>query len=190
MHAAALHALTCTLCPLPSPPHRPVEREWTKALCGGDSGALARLNAAMKRVDLTCLIASPILVGVCMQYGGGRPMVLPTLAILAWNLLAWPPEVALLHYAQRCSPALAADKPAAASAAAAGGGGEGKAGGDVLAPLWRQLRAWGLYAQQPAAAVELALALLYLTVLSFGTLMTAYLAALGLPEAELAVYRG
>ena len=39
-----------------------MEREWTRALCGGDSAALASLNAAMKRIDLTCLIASPILV--------------------------------------------------------------------------------------------------------------------------------
>lgn len=37
-----------------------VEREWTKALCSGDSAALAALNAGMKRIDLTCLIASPV----------------------------------------------------------------------------------------------------------------------------------
>lgn len=50
-----------------APPPPAVEREWTKALCGSDSEVLARLNAAMKRIDLTCLIASPILVGLVMQ---------------------------------------------------------------------------------------------------------------------------
>lgn len=48
-----------------------VEREWTKALCGNDSAALSRLNAAMKRIDLTCLIASPILVGTRHVDNGG-----------------------------------------------------------------------------------------------------------------------
>ncbi|PRW32971.1 TPR repeat-containing isoform B [Chlorella sorokiniana] len=107
-----------------------VEREWTKALCGSDSAALAHLNAAMKRIDLTCLIASPILVGLVMQHAGEQSMgvVAATLVLLGWNL--------------------------------------------------------------PTAAAALALALLYFTVLSFGTLMTAYLKSLGLPEAELAVYRG
>ena len=50
-----------------------VEREWTKTLCGGNSEALAQLNAAMKRIDLTCLIASPILVGLVMQVRGHSP---------------------------------------------------------------------------------------------------------------------
>lgn len=40
------------------------------------------------------------------------------------------------------------------------------------------------------APTALALALLYLTVMSFGTLMTAYLKWRGMAEAELSVYRG
>lgn len=59
-------------CPPPSHPTLPtaVEREWTKALCGGDSHALAALNAGMKRIDLTCLIASPILGIGCTRLPG------------------------------------------------------------------------------------------------------------------------
>lgn len=172
-----------------------------------------------------------ILVGLLMQHGGG--MAGATLALLAWNLLSWGPEGALLRHAQRRSPALAAERPppaakqeaAAAAADSTGGGG----GLERLTQLLQcQLRAWALYARQPAAAAALALALLYLTVMSWGTLMTggvagvaslgpackpccltdpllprcllmmcasppgaaAYLKALGLPETELAIYRG
>lgn len=69
-----------------------VEREWTKTLCGGNSEALAQLNAAMKRIDLTCLIASPILVGLVMQVRGRSP-----------GSCNWPP--ALQHgYRSACKP--------------------------------------------------------------------------------------
>ena len=139
----------------------------------------------------------------CPQHAGSQPMVAATLVLLGWNLISWPPEVLLLKYAQSASPALAADKPASSQAAAhsgsaaaaeaaetAGGGKVTQLGSSSRSGLQRQLAAWSLYARQPAAAAALALALLYLTVLSFGTLMTAYLKALGMPEAELAVYRG
>lgn len=121
-----------------------------------------------------------------MQHGGGRPMVAATLVLLAWNMFSWVPEVLLLRRAQRCCPALAIDptpaKQAAKGAAAeahsssgsgSGGGvdtGGGVAAGGSLAqrlvrPLRQQLAAWALYAQQPAAAAALALALIYLTVM-------------------------
>jgi hypothetical protein len=61
------------------------------------------MHAGMRRIDLTCLIASPIMAGALLQFGGLRAAIL---GILAWNLAAWLPECLLLTYAQRCSPAL------------------------------------------------------------------------------------
>ncbi len=56
------------------------------------------------------------------------------------------------------------------------------------------MRRWwgtfGVFWNQPTREAAIALALLYLTVLSLGLLMTAYIKALGLTEAELAVDRG
>ena len=49
---------------------------------------------------------------------------------------------------------------------------------------------WGIYFQQRLWPAALALALLYLTVLSLGLLMTAYLKWQGMTEAELSLYRG
>jgi iron-regulated transporter 1 len=192
----AILVMPGSLSPTPPPDRLPtvlpcaVEREWTKTLCGSDSAALAALNAAMRRIDLSCLIASPIMAGLDMQYGSLSAAVL---LLLAWNLCSWFPEVLLLRYAQRCSPALAADKPAPAadssssSSSSSGGGGICRR---IARSLDQQLQSWTLYACQPAAPAAAALALLYLTVLSWGTLMTAYLKTLGLPEADLAVWRG
>lgn len=51
-------------------------------------------------------------------------------------------------------------------------------------------RGWRTYAQQPIAPAAAALALLYLNVMSFGLLMTAYLKWRGLSETLLSLYRG
>jgi len=157
-----------------------VEREWTKALCASDSEALAQTNAVMKRIDLTCLIASPIAVGVVMTWRLDAAVV----AITLWNITAWAPECYLLQRAQRASPALTAPKHAS-----------GKEGASTpRRSMWERagqvFAGWGAYCAQPVAVPAFALALLYLTVMSFGTLMTAYLKWEGISEAGLSVYRG
>ncbi|KAK9837511.1 hypothetical protein WJX81_007687 [Elliptochloris bilobata] len=153
-----------------------VEREWPKVLCGGDSAALSRLNSGMRRIDLSCLIVSPIGVGLLMTYAGTRAAIL---AVLAWNLAAWVPECLLAaHAVHRCD---ALQQPKAAT---------GAEPGPAKGSLRRMWRSWATYAQQPTAPAAAALALLYCTVLSLGLLMTAYLRWLGLAEAELSLWRG
>lgn len=56
-----------------------------------------------------------------------------------------------------------------------------------VASLWQ---GWGPYFRQGIWPAALALALLYLTVLSLGLMMTAYLKWVGMTEAELSLYRG
>lgn len=154
--------------------------------------------------DLACLIASPILIGLVMQHSSAAAV----LVLLAWGVLCWLPEVYLYSYAHRHSPALATGQPASpthsggAGAASSNGSTTGaplaRSGGSwcgrqsmrVGALLRQQTQAWAIYARQPAAAAALALALLYLTVCSWGRLMAAYLSTLGLGEARLAMFRG
>lgn len=159
-----------------------VEREWTKALCGHDSAELARVNSGMKRIDLICLIASPICVGLILTYGGAQPMAAAVLGIAGWNLLSWGPECLLLKHAQEHSAELREEKHLAPRSAA----------GLEEAPPRRGGSLQGLqsYLSQPVMPAALALALIYLTVMSFGTLMTAYLKWSGMAEAELSLYRG
>lgn len=158
-----------------------VEREWTKTLSCGDSVALTQMNAIMKRIDLSCLIASPIAVGLLMSW---RPDA-AVIAVCVWNMAAWAPECALLRRAQRASPALAAPQTFSSLSTATKEKG-------IWGPIAKvtSIAGWMEYLTQPAALAAASLALLYLTVMSFGTLMTAYLNWAGIREVELAVYRG
>lgn len=61
------------------------------------------LFAGMRRIDLTCLIASPIMAGLLMTLGSIRVAIA---GILLWNMLAWWPECRLLQLAQWFSPFL------------------------------------------------------------------------------------
>lgn len=54
--------------------------------------------AGMRRIDLTCLIVSPIMVGLIMNYAGSPAAVM---LILLWNLAAWAPECLLLTYCNK-----------------------------------------------------------------------------------------
>ena len=58
-------------------------------------------SAGMRRIDLTCLIVSPIGVGTLMTYCGTAAA---TAAICGWNLLAWVPECLLLQYSIKLAP--------------------------------------------------------------------------------------
>jgi solute carrier family 40 (iron-regulated transporter), member 1 len=158
-----------------------VEREWTKALSNHDSHALAVINAGMKRIDLTALIASPIAVGILMTWGHIQAAVL---AIVVYNLGVWLPERALLVRAQAASPALQAEKSSAASLESLPSSPMARLSPGVWVDSFRA------YVQQPCMPAAVALALLYLTVMSFGSLMTAYLKWRGMREVTLAVYRG
>ena len=60
-------------------------------------------HAGMRRLDLTCLIASPIMAGCLMTFGSIRIAIV---GILLWNMLAWWPECRLLQLAQHFSPVL------------------------------------------------------------------------------------
>lgn len=157
-----------------------VEREWTKTLSCGDSVELTRMNAIMKRIDLSCLIASPIAVGLIMSWRTDAAVV----AVCVWNLAAWLPECALLRRAQTASPALAATQSFSTISS------NGQKG--IWGPIAKvtSIAGWVEYLIQPASLAAASLALLYLTVMSFGTLMTAYLNWAGIGEVELAVYRG
>jgi hypothetical protein len=59
--------------------------------------------AGMQRIDLVCLIASPLGTGLLMSAAGVSAGVL---GIALWNTAAWYPECALLHMAQAKAPVL------------------------------------------------------------------------------------
>lgn len=161
-----------------------IEKDWTKALTGTNSQELAKLNSTLKMIDLICLIIAPIVSGVLMSYCS---MTVAVVQILLYNLVAWFPEVALLKYAVSRAPQLRIkQKPTIDDM------------DDAAATLTKRIwmyctslkEGFRLYFQQASVLASLSLAVLHLTVLSFGILMTAYLKWLGLSEAKLSLYRG
>ncbi|KAF8060042.1 solute carrier family 40 member 1 [Scenedesmus sp. PABB004] len=153
-----------------------VEREWPAVLCGDDAARLGQVNSVLRAIDLSSQMLAPVAAGFLMTLAG----VLPTVAALALACLAaWPLECLLLRTAHaRCHrlrqpkaprPARAAPRPCAALLGCAG---------------------WRAYAEQTSTLLAgVALALLYLTVLSLGYLMTGFLTASGVQESTLSLFR-
>lgn len=150
-----------------------VERGWTKALCGEDVAMLSSVNAIMKRIDLVSLIASPILVGILIESQGYLTCLV---CLCGFNVGSFVLECYFLQRAmiyeenlRRASPSHERPAETQASSMAAG---------------------LTLYLKQDCVWYSASLALVYLTVMSFGTIMTGYLAWRGLGESVLSIFRG
>ncbi|GBF99021.1 hypothetical protein Rsub_11825 [Raphidocelis subcapitata] len=128
-----------------------VEREWVKALCGGDTALLSRVNSVMRAIDMLCLLLSPAAAGFLMTFVGMLPAVA---AIWVFSAVAWLPECALLRVAHALAPELRRPKTASAAPAPPP---------RSRIPFAALVDGWGLYMAQPTLLPALALALLYLT---------------------------
>lgn len=161
-----------------------IEKDWTKALTGGDSSKLAKLNSTLKTIDLSCSILAPILSGVLMSVFS---TTIAVIEILIYNIIVWFPQVALLQFAYVRAPQLHRKMSIEDEKSLTQDEVGWKRWWEYLKSLWN---GFGLYLKQRSVLAALALAILHLTVLSFGVLMTAYVKWLGLTEAVLSLYRG
>eukprot|EP00053_Salpingoeca_punica_P015096 m.138064 g.138064 ORF g.138064 m.138064 type:complete len:639 (+) comp16624_c0_seq1:173-2089(+) len=156
-----------------------VEKDWVVVITNNNEELLAHTNSVLRRIDLACKILAPILVGLTMTFAG---TVAGAILIGVWNIASAPPEYILLNWVYRSYPELHHR--------------EAKPRGPIV--WWRTairqfvvLRdGWKVYWMQDVAWAGIALALLYCTVLSFGSLMTGYAYYRGLSEAILSVGRG
>jgi iron-regulated transporter 1 len=156
------------------------------ATSSANSDTLAIMNARMKAIDLTCLIASPILVGVIMSYSGS--VVWACFLLLLWNMMAWFPECWLIKLAIDSCPALAAPKSKPSKETYKQEQPATATNSSSIDDFLYSLNTYFLH--QPSLPTSVALSLLYLTVMSFGPLMTAYLAWRGMEEGVLSLWRG
>lgn len=185
-----------------------IEQDWVAALAGGDEAVLGTVNSRMRRIDLLCKILAPTVVGFLVSYD---PQVAAA-SIAGWNVLAMYFEYApvrTLYLKARAK--LDKDEDcdaAAASAAEEGAASEVRPADDAAAAAATRRkrrsccaamvavcsrlggRSFKVYRRQTTYLPALALATIYLTVLSFGTLTTAFLKWTGLPETLLGAARG
>lgn len=159
-----------------------VERDWVVVMADGNDDQLQMLNAKMRRIDLFCKLAAPLVISVFDSIST-RLAVLVTLGL---NGASTAIEYFLIAYVHRRNAALSWRKPSSEV---------DESSATILPPfptssistLFRQYtrpltHAIKIYVSSPAFLPSFALSLLYLTVLSFSSQMTTLLLSTPTPR--------
>jgi len=101
--------------------------------------------------------------------------------IAAWNCCSWPIEFYLLKVVYDAEPGLAKKELVQE---------EQKNDGRIKSTLYEAKKAWMAYGRQPVLGAAIAMALLYMTILSFDQVTNGYVYSQGVPENLLAVAQG
>jgi iron-regulated transporter 1 len=155
-----------------------VERDWTVVIAGADEARLATMNAQMRRIDLFCKLAGPVAISL-IDSASTRAAILATAALSATSVFVEYLAIARVYYAV---PALRESKSS--------GKRTEHENGTIAGRVLINLSALLSYIRHPAYLPSFALALLYLTVLSFSGQFITYLFTQGLSSATVAALRG
>ncbi|CAK7343706.1 unnamed protein product [Dovyalis caffra] len=190
-----------------------IEREWVVVISEGHMpGELTKINSIIRRIDLTCKLLAPVISGFIMTFVSVKASAM-TLAM--WNTIAVWLEYwlftsvyygipALAESSQRRSSRLSPSEIKEIESTSSERGSFISPSGENSASVdlgWTRgstqyfskvpfVGAWLVYLQQDVLLPGVALALLYFTVLSFGTLMTATLEWEGIPAYVIGIARG
>ncbi|CAM6128922.1 unnamed protein product [Calypogeia fissa] len=188
-----------------------VERDWVVVISENQATEmLAQMNSVMRRIDLSCKLLAPVLVGALMS---SLSPLWCAVTIASWNAASFGFEYWFLHkvYWSVTSLGLKASSPQKNTEPSdfvledtellptQGSYQPVEVDEDVASHekvslrtrLWENTFAgWRVYCRQEVALPGFSLALLYFTVLSFGSLMTAVLNWRGVPAFVLGLARG
>ncbi|KAJ8647684.1 hypothetical protein MRB53_000707 [Persea americana] len=185
-----------------------IEREWVVVISNGQPPeTLTKMNSVIRRIDLTCKLFAPVFTGFIVSFVSLKASAI----ILAlWNILSVWLQYWLLMVVYNGVPALSEsnrkrninlvpnDSPESRSEEsllsneASSVAGENSWKRKIIERLSRLpcIDAWVIYTKQEVVLPGVALSLLYFTVLSFGTLMTAALEWKGIPAYIIGIARG
>lgn len=194
-----------------------IERDWIVVISESQPpGLLTQMNSVTRRIDLSCKLLAPVAVGFIMSYVS---VLASAIVIVLWNILSVGLEYWLLSSVYYAVPSLnlksrKCKKPEETSSSeshdhpnkdmstvhfsAIEGNASIKKKHEMTS--WSRkilqsflhtptIEGWLVYMQQDVALAGFSLALLYFTVLSFGTLMTAALEWRGIPTYVLGLAR-
>ncbi|XP_015159003.1 solute carrier family 40 member 2 [Solanum tuberosum] len=189
-----------------------IEREWVVVISEGHPpGLLTKMNSIIRRIDLVCKLFAPVITGFIISFVS---LTASAMTLALWNVISVFLEYWLLTSVYNGIPALSESSLRRASRSSPEHSDlsptishEQKStfhldriGLEQSENLWRKivgsisrlpcLSAWKVYLQQDVVLPGLALALLFFTVLSFGTLMTATLEWEGIPAYVIGIARG
>lgn len=136
---------------------------------------LPNVNAMFRRIDLACKLLAPLAFALVLSFAGlTRSLILVT----SWNALSLIPESFLTQLIYRRVPQLAVPKVSS------------ELRGAQPNPISEIFDGWKAYFDQPIFRSSIAYVLLYLTVLSPGGVMTAYLEFQNMNEIVIALFTG
>ncbi|KAM3344325.1 solute carrier family 40 member 2 isoform X1 [Capsicum galapagoense] len=189
-----------------------IEREWVVVISEGHPpGLLTKMNSIIRRIDLICKLFAPVVTGFIISFVS---LTASAMTLALWNIISVCLEYWLLTSVYNGIPALResslrrvsrslpehSDLSPAISHEQKSSLHSDEIGFEQSENLWRKiidsisrlpcLSAWKVYLQQDVVLPGLALALLFFTVLSFGTLMTATLEWEGIPAYVIGIARG
>ncbi|XP_002526704.2 solute carrier family 40 member 2 isoform X1 [Ricinus communis] len=190
-----------------------IEREWLVVISEGHPpSVLTKMDSIIRRIDLTCKLLAPLVAGFIISFVSVKASA-TTLAI--WNSTAVWLEYWLFTSVYKGIPALGESSRKKITRLSPSNLEEGttvtkepenlhpqnKENTALVEKGWRRrvsewiakgpfVGAWNVYLHQDVVLPGVALALLYFTVLSFGTLMTATLKWQGIPAFVIAIARG
>ncbi|KAJ7950064.1 Solute carrier family 40 protein [Quillaja saponaria] len=190
-----------------------IEREWVVVISKDQHpDVLTKMNSATRRIDLVCKLFAPVITGFIISFVSLKASAI-TLAL--WNTISVWVEYWLFMSVYKGIPALGQSSQRRISRLSPSDIEQNRAtslegerppshdgGKSVVADKksknkstqWFSeipyIGAWKVYLQQDVVAPGLALALLFFTVLSFGTLMTATLEWEGIPAYVIGIARG
>nr|CAB3503378.1 unnamed protein product [Digitaria exilis] len=175
-----------------------IEREWVVVISyGHPPTVLTGINSVIRRIDLSCKLLAPVFSGLVFSFVSAQASAA---ALAMWNIASVGLEYWLFVSVYNGVPALAAENgrlravdvlPSSPEIAV-----PAERAVDWRARMTEQLsiipcwESWVVYVRQDVALPGVALAFLYFTVLSFGTLMTATLDWKGIPAYVISLARG
>ncbi|KAL3617434.1 hypothetical protein CASFOL_037755 [Castilleja foliolosa] len=167
-----------------------IEREWVVVISEGQPpGTLTKMNSIIRRIDLVCKLFAPVVSGFIISFVS---LTASAIAIALWNILSVFLQYWLLMSVYNGIPQLKETRKRNIFSEI----NESEEQLEKRTVIDRVLNApyitaWRLYIKQDQVVLPgLALALLYFTILSFGTLMTAALEWQGIPAYVIGMARG
>ncbi|KAL2557846.1 Solute carrier family 40 member 2 [Forsythia ovata] len=192
-----------------------IEREWVIVISEGQPpGVQTKMNSILRRIDLICKLCAPVVSGFIISFVS---LTASATTLVLWNILSICLQYWFLMSVYNGIPALKEISQRKVSRSSTSDPDESTSAhheteslissdvndlerpessssskGNIIEKFLElpYISAWRLYLKQEVVLPGLALALLYFTVLSFGTLMTATLQWEGIPAYVIGIARG
>ncbi|KAI7893083.1 Ferroporti-1 [Mucor mucedo] len=146
-----------------------IEKDWVMVITEGDTEGMLTV---MKRIDLFCKTMAPIMMGTLMSFGSSMGVII----IGTWNTLSLIVEYQLVLQTYKAHPKLASKDTELGE-------------GTPLMPIEERRVSFLEYVNHQIFPASLAMAMLHMTVLSFGGIMISYLKIIGYQDWSLGVLR-